>query len=488
MDETPSSIEPRSVAFGEREKTRVIFGAMLLTFLAALDQMIVAPALPVIAGSLGHADYLPWVVTAYLIAATAVAPLYGKLADTYGRRPIVFTALGIFLLGSIACAIAPTMLTLVIARGFQGVGGGALFALSQTIIGDMVPPRERARYAAWFSAVWAAASISGPMLGGVFAQHFHWSLIFWINVPIIALVVPVIWKPLARFTVTGRSQRPDILGAILLVFATLMVMLALTWGGSRFPWLSLPIFALFAASAVLWGMFALHLLRTDEPLISLPVLRNPVIRGIAVSLFLTQAALIGLAVYLPVYLQSYQGVSVGVSGIALIGLLLSSTAGSFTSSSLTMRIRRYQRIPAFGLILATVSLLLLAAFADTRNLLLLEVLFFCIGYGVGTIHPVASVAVQAAATRTYLGVASGIIAFVRALGSSFGVALLGAVALSQGVPLAAEGHSDVARELPSAPFSMLFLVAAGAMALATVMWWLTPEKPLSDLPPSAPSP
>jgi MFS family permease len=175
------------------------------------------------------------VVTAYLLTATAVAPLCGKLSDMHGRRPVIFLALAIFVLGSIACALAPGMLSLVVARAIQGAGAGGMMTLAQTMIGDLVPPRERARYAAWFSGMWAVASLSGPILGGVFAEHFHWSLIFWINIPIVLLGLPVIWKPLKRLAVRGDRHRLDVVGAVLLVAATSLLMLTLTWGGTRYP-------------------------------------------------------------------------------------------------------------------------------------------------------------------------------------------------------------------------------------------------------------
>ncbi|MER2536993.1 MAG: MDR family MFS transporter [Rhizobiaceae bacterium] len=486
MDNTPSGNGPQAAAFGESDKKRIIFGSLLLVFPAALDQTIVAPAMPVIAAALGHADYLPWVVTAYLLTATAVAPLYGKLSDTYGRRPVVFLALSIFMLGSIACALAPGMLALVLARALQGVGGGGMMTLAQTMIGDLVPPRERARYAAWFSGMWAVASLSGPILGGVFAEHFHWSLIFWINIPIVLLGLPVIWKPLKRLAVRGDRHRLDVVGAVLLVAATSLLMLTLTWGGTRYPWLSLPILLLFGVSALFWIVFARHLLRTDEPLISLVVLRDRIIRGIAITMFLTQGAVIGLTVYLPIYLQSYQGLSAGESGVALLGLLLSSTAGSFTSSRLTLKIKRHQRISLFGLLFAVLCLVLLTAVASTRDLLLFQIICIGIGFGTGTMYPIAMVTLQAAAGRANLGVANGLLAFMRALGSACGVALLGAIALGLGIPLASEGHSGAIPDLPYGPFAMLFAAAAGTMMLALLAWWLTPQKNIGDLPGARP--
>lgn len=291
----------------ESEKNAIIGGVLLSMLLAALDQTIVAPALPTIAHALGHAEYLPWIVTGYLLTATAMAPLYGKISDVYGRRPVIYAAVLIFLLGSLVSALAPNMLVLVIGRAVQGAGGGGLFALTQTVIGDLVPPRERARYAAWISGTWAVASVAGPLLGGVFAEHLHWSLIFWINLPIGFLAMAIINKPLRKLPIAAKHHRIDGLGAVLLVIATALLLLALNWGGSAYPWLSAEILGLVACSAVFWAFFAWRLLRAVEPLISLEVLSNPIVLAGTLSMFLLQAANIGASVYLPVYLQSVVG-------------------------------------------------------------------------------------------------------------------------------------------------------------------------------------
>ncbi|MGH7002926.1 MAG: MFS transporter, partial [Alphaproteobacteria bacterium] len=257
---------------GEREKNIIIAGVLLSMLLAALDQTIVAPAMPTIGAALGHAHYLPWIVTGYLLTATAVASLYGRISDVYGRRPTLYAAILIFLAGSLVSALAPTMLVLIIGRAIQGLGGGGLFALSQTVIGDLVPPLERARYAAWISGTWAVASIAGPLLGGTFAEHLHWSLIFWINLPLGLLAMAIINEPLKKLPLAGRRHRIDGLGALILIAATAVLLLALNWGGSLYPWISAEILGLLACSALFWAAFALRLMRAAEPLISLEVL------------------------------------------------------------------------------------------------------------------------------------------------------------------------------------------------------------------------
>ncbi|RUV99549.1 MULTISPECIES: MDR family MFS transporter [unclassified Mesorhizobium] len=467
-----------SPSISESEKNAIIGGVLLSMLLAALDQTIVSPALPTIARALGHAEYLPWIVTGYLLTATAMAPLYGKISDVYGRRPVIYAAILIFLLGSLVSALAPNMLVLVIGRAIQGAGGGGLFALTQTVIGDLVPPRERARYAAWISGTWAVASVAGPLLGGVFAEHLHWSLIFWINLPIGFLAMAIINNPLKKLPIAAKHHRIDGLGAVLLVIATALLLLALNWGGSTYPWFSPEILGLVTCSAAFWALFALRLLRASEPLISLEVLGNRIVLAGTLSMFLLQAANIGASVYLPVYLQSVVGLSVSESGIAMLGLLLGTVAGATFSGRMIPRFVHYKRIAMVGVSLAIACIGVLSAIATHASLLEVEILTTLIGLGSGTTFPVSTVSVQNAVDRAHLGVATGVLTFLRTLGGALGVALLGAVALGYGLPLAAEG-SQTHIELTSAmPFVMIFLTAGITLVLALIALALMPEKPL----------
>src|SRR5215470_829212 len=220
----------------------IVLGIMLAMLLGALDQTIVATALPTIGRDLGNVEDLSWVVTAYLLTATAVTPLYGKLSDIYGRRTTLLVAIGVFVSGSAACALAPSMVVLIIARGLQGLGGGGLLSLAQTIVAGVVPPLERGRYQGYIGTVFAASSVGGPVLGGFFAEHLHWSLIFWINLPlglVAFLMTNNVLKRLPRHA--RRRHKLDIVGAAMMMVATITLLLALTWGGTRYAWSSLPI-------------------------------------------------------------------------------------------------------------------------------------------------------------------------------------------------------------------------------------------------------
>ena len=214
----------------------IVIGILLAMLLAALDQTIVATALPTIGRELGDPEQLPWVVTAYLLTSTAVTPLYGKLSDIHGRRLILLIGIGTFVLGSLACALAPSMRVLIVARGLQGLGGGGLISLAQTIIADVVAPKERGRYQGYIAGVFVTSSVAGPVLGGFFAEHLHWSMIFWINLPLGLVAFLMTNRVLRRLPRHERPHRLDLLGALLMVLATVMLLLALSWGGQRYAW------------------------------------------------------------------------------------------------------------------------------------------------------------------------------------------------------------------------------------------------------------
>jgi len=462
----------------ERDKNVIIAGVLLSMLLAALDQTIIAPAMPTIGHALGQAEYLPWIVTAYLLTATAMSPLYGKLSDIYGRRPIIYAAIVIFLAGSVVSAAAPTMFVLIIGRALQGLGGGGLMTMAQTVIGDLVPPRERAQYAAWISGTWAAASIAGPLLGGAFAQHFHWSLVFWINIPLGLLAMAIINNPLKKLPVVRHPHSVDWLGAALLVTATTLLLLVLNWGGSRHPWGSPQVLGLAALSAATWLIFAWRLIKAREPLISLDVLRNRIVLAGTLSMFMLQAANIGASVYLPIYLQSVQGLSVSASGTALLGLMLGTVAGASIAARTIPHVVHYKRIALFGIGLSVLCLAALGLVAATAPFYVVELLTVGAGLGSGTAFPVCTVAVQNAVDRPHLGVATGVLAFLRSLGAALGVALLGTVALAYGIPLAREGASISTAAADGTAFSFIFLVAAGLLVLSLTMLAFMPEKAL----------
>src|SRR5438270_3646086 len=246
VDDAPSLAPPAPLS--QDEVRTIVISLMLTMFLAALDQTIVATALPTIGRQFHDVSNLSWVITAYLLAATAVAPVFGTLSDIYGRRAMIITSLSLFVAGSVLCAIAPNMPVLILALGLQGLGGGGILPVVQTVISDLVTARERGQYQAYFSAVWMAAGIGGPVLGGVFAEHLHWSMIFWINVPLSLAALGLLVPKMSKIPVFHRRRKIDWLGGVLLMASAVVFMMVLTWGGNRYLWLSPEIMAMVGAA------------------------------------------------------------------------------------------------------------------------------------------------------------------------------------------------------------------------------------------------
>lgn len=471
----------------DRDKRVTMIGILTAMLLAALDQSIVTPAMPTIGGDLGDPQYLPWIVTSYLLTATAVAPLYGKISDIYGRRPTVYAALGLFLLGSVGAALSPNIFFLIAARAVQGLGGGGLFALSQILIGDMLPPRERGRYAAWISGMWAVAAIAGPLLGGTLAE-WHWSLIFWLNVPLGVVAMIVINEPLKKLHVATRAHKLDYLGATLLVGATALLLLLLNWGGTAYPWASPQIIGLAVLSLVLWIGFGIRLMRAAEPLVSLEVLSNRIVLAGCFGMFMVAAANVGLAVYFPVYAQAYLGLSPAGAGYALLGFLLGTTAGAAYSGRLTMHVAQVKWLAVTGALIAAAGFVVLGLIAAQTSIILLEAVMVVTGAGLGATFPVTTVSVQNGVDQMHLGVATGMLTFLRSLGSALGVAVLAAIALGLGVPLGAEmGNAQVAHVTDPFPFAVLFYAMAAMMLAGAVIMALMPHKALRTTMQPAPA-
>src|SRR5262249_25360522 len=289
---------------------RIVGGVLLTMLLAAPDQVMVATALPTIATSLGDVDNMSWVVTANLLCATAATPLYGKLSDIHGRRAMMLIAIGVYAAGSLACALAPSMVMLIIARALQGLGGGGLMPLVQTIIGDVASPRDRPRYQAYTSSTFIVSTVGGPLVGGFIAEHVHWSWIFWINLPLCALAFVLTNSVLRRLPRHDRPRKLHLLGAALMVGAAVALRLALPWGGRRHGWGSPQILSLLALSGVLWALFAWRVMSAIEPFIPLSVLRDGATRaGTAVAFFAIGMA-IAITIVLPLYPQLALGLSV----------------------------------------------------------------------------------------------------------------------------------------------------------------------------------
>ncbi len=342
---------------------------------------------------------------------------------------MMLTSIGIFIAGSAACAVAPDMITLILARGLQGIGGGGILPLAQTILGDAAAPRERGRYQAYMGSVWVTAGLGGPVLGGMLAEHFHWSIIFWVNVPVGLVAAVVTYKTLARLPRHERKHKLDLLGAGLMAASAIPLLLALTWGGARYPWLSPPIAALVVASAVLWLLFAWRLTQASEPFLPLPVLANPVMRMGTVCTSFSQGVVIGLTIFLPLYFEVVHKFSASDAGLALIPIIVMSTPGSIASGRAMMHVDHYKRVPVICLSCAIAALSLLAWKPAMPPMAVIGVLSV-VAFGIGTTYPVGTVSIQNAVSRYQVGAAMGAMNFFRGLTAVFIVAAMGAIVLA----------------------------------------------------------
>jgi len=481
------------------EVRKIFFGLMLAAFLAALNQTIIATALPTIGRYFGDFENLSWIVTAYLLTSTAVAPLYGKLSDIWGRRAMILAAIGLFVAGSAVAAAAPDMTWLVLGRGLQGIGGGGILPLCQSVIADVVAPRERGRYQAYMGVVWVTSGVFGPVVGGMMAEHLHWSLIFWVNVPLglgAALLTHIYLKRIPRH---DRRHKLDVLGAALMMGSCIPLLLALTWGGTRLPWLSSPILMLIAASFVLSLLFGWRLTRAAEPFLPLTVLNNPVMRWGSASASLSMGVQIGLTIVAPLYFEVAFHLTATESGIALIPIAL-TTPGSLLSGQAMMYWKHYKRAPVVGLVCALVALAVLVWRPDLP-LAYVILLLAVVGTAVGLVYPVTTVSIQNAVPHHQVGIAMGALNFFRSLASAFIVAVLGAILLA-GLGVAPElgGRAISVIETVGAAginvafvFRWVFLAAFAFLALSLLFLILMEERPLRGSvlpadPPATPTP
>jgi EmrB/QacA subfamily drug resistance transporter len=506
---TPQSAEHGYLSHGQI--IVVLFALMAGMFLAALDQTIVGTALPTIVSDLGGLDHLSWVVTAYLLTATASTPLWGKISDLYGRRPIFQTAIVIFLVGSVIAALAHNMAMLIVGRAIQGLGAGGLMSLALAIIGDIIPPRERGRYQGWFGAVFGVASVAGPLLGGWFTDGPGWQWIFWLNLPIgiAALVVTSVALKIPR---VRREHAIDYLGAALVVGSVSSLLLYLSWAGpaSSYGWRDPLSLSLLFASIVLAGVFIFVESRVAEPILPLRLFHARVFRWVAVYATIMGLAMFGSIIFLPVYLQVVQGFSPTKSGLALLPMVIGIFSTSISSGQVMTRTGRYKIFPVLSAVVVAGALVLLSTLSTDTPYWIVAVFVFVLGAGLGLSIQIIVTAVQNDVERRDLGSATSGVTFFRSLGGALGTALFGAVLSSRldhylaaaGAALpSGGGGGDAAnniaaiRALPPEIKSVVldawthalddvFLSALPFLVVAFVAALMIPEKPLATRQPS----
>jgi EmrB/QacA subfamily drug resistance transporter len=473
---------PRAVLTPAEVRT-ILMSLMLTMFLAALDQTIVATALPTIGRQFQDVSSLSWVITAYLLASTAVAPVFGTLSDIYGRRAMIIAALSLFIAGSVLCALAPSMTVLILARGLQGLGGGGIMPIVQTVISDVVSPRERGQYQAYFSGVWVAAGIAGPILGGVFAEHLHWSMIFWINVPLGLASLALLLPKMGKIPVFHRKRKVDWTGGLLLMASAVVFMLVLTWGGNRYLWLSPTILAMVGAAVALAFAFVWHARNAEEPFLPLPLMGGTVVPYAMAAGGCALGSILGLTVHLPLYYEVVYHLSASEAGLALIPLAAVSTVGAAIAGRTMARAKHYKRVAIIG---TSCSALVGCALALTALPLWgLLALLSVFALGLGTAFPVSVVSLQNSVARSQIGTVTGAMNFFRALMASFTVAAFSAillVALGADISLAAE-HRGAVNAIPAADmiaaFRYVFGAAAALMAGALLSMIVMEERTLA---------
>lgn len=464
-------------------------------FLGALDQTIIAAALPAIAGSLGGLSYLAWVVIAYLLAATIAAPLYGRMGDAFGRKRMLLWALGLFIAGSAACAAAPTLALLIFARALQGFGGGGLMTLAQAQIGEVISPKERGRFQGWFGANFALASTLGPVVGGILSQHLGWRSIFWVNIPL-GLGAAAAAARAKTLRGTGIC-RLDYAGTIVFVASTLAILLPLSIGGHQVSWTSPILLTLAALGGAGFAFLRRVEQKASEPLISPQLIGKPVIWRASLTVLLFAAVLFGLIVQLPVFFQLALRTSATVSGLLLIPFTLAQVLVS-TATGLQISASGHPRTAmAAGLSIVTATFFVLAAGIGLGPVCI-ALLTFVIGAGLGSTMPAAQTMVQWAAGVERLGAATAALSFSRSIGGAMGAALASAVLLSA-LQIADPGARTVlSQELASigssyfegshiAPtfigaYRWVFLALGGLSGCAALVAWSIPNLDLSATP------
>ena len=496
------STEATPAATGQRRLAAVLGSLMLVMLLAALDQTIVATALPTIVGDLGGLEHLSWVVTAYLLAQTVVTPLYGKLGDLYGRKRVLQSAIVVFLIGSALCGLARSMPELIAFRAVQGLGGGGLMVSAQAALGDVVPPRQRGRYTGLFIAIFGAASVAGPLLGGFITSNFSWEWIFYINVPLGFAAFAVLAATFPSRT-ASRSHSIDYLGTGLLAVGLSAVVLVTTLGGNSFGWTSAQIIGLGVLGVAALVAFFWVETRAAEPILPPHLWRNRTFTVTSAVGLIIGFSLFGAVTFLPLFQQVVRGQSPTASGLQLLPLMGGLMLSSVTSGRLIARTGRYRWYPIAGTAITVVGLTLLSRMTPHTPVPEAALFMAVLGLGLGMVMQVLILAVQNDSPYEDLGVATAGATLFRSIGGSLGTAALGAVftnrlisELSDRLPAGAgavahSGSVDPAAvaALPapvhdaylegfSSALTTVFLVAAVISAGAFALTWFIREVPL----------
>jgi EmrB/QacA subfamily drug resistance transporter len=426
------NIEPQQViglrSLPRRQVMVTLAGVLMAIFLSSLDQTIVSTAMPQIIADLGGFAHYTWLATAYLVTSTVVLPITGKLTDMYGRKHFYTAGITLFILGSLLCGLSQTLTQIIIFRGLQGIGAGIMMANAFTVIGDLFPPAERGKYQGFVSAVFGVSAVIGPSLGGFITDTFSWHWIFYINIPLGIVVITLFAFFFPNFRLDKLKHRIDWAGIAALVVAVIPLLLALSWGGTEYPWVSVPVISLFALSVAGIIIFPIIERRSEEPIVPLEIFRNPIVAVSTPIIFLTGFTMFGSIIIIPLFFQGVLGLSATESGSFLTPMVLGQVFGSFSSGQVLARTGGHYRIQgAAGLALMVAGLALLTRINPETSYAIAAVDIVLVGFGLGITLPLYTIAIQNAVSYNILGAATSAVPFFRSMGGAVGLAILGSV-------------------------------------------------------------
>lgn len=405
-----------------------ILGAVMLgLFLSAMDQTIVGTALPRIIAELSGLNLYAWVFTSYMLASTTFVPIVGKLGDIYGRKIFFLSGIVIFLIGSVLCGMSQNMVELIVFRGVQGIGGGFIFANAFALLGDLFAPAERGKYAGLMSGVFGLASVIGPLIGGGITDHLHWRWVFYVNIPLGLVALVVLALVLPKSERHDATRRLDYMGAVTLAATIAPLLLAFSWAGTDYPWLSVQVIGPLALSALMGVAFFLIETRADEPIVPFSLFRNQIFAVCTAVTFVSGAAMFSASVYIPLFMQGVLNFSATNAGLVLTPMTIAMVCGSAIGGQMISRTGKYKLMTVFGLVLATGGLFLLSTMTDHSSQVRGMEYMTVVGFGLGLSFPTLVLASQNAVPFQMMGLTTSLNQFARSVGGTIGVAIMGSI-------------------------------------------------------------